>query len=38
MLERLAAEKPDGVERVEWNYLRRRASEALAAQMSAAAR
>ena len=36
-LERLAAEKPDGVDRVEWNDLRRRASEALAAQMSAEA-
>lgn len=37
MLERLAAEKPDGVERVERSDLRRRASEALAAQMSAEA-
>ena len=37
MLEQLAAEKPDGVERVERSDLRRRASEALAAQMSAEA-
>ena len=37
MLERLAAEKPDGVERVERSDLRRWGSEALAAQMSAEA-